>query len=171
MTEHSLLTVTQAAAHLRSGAIIAYPTEAVFGLGCDPGSEQAVRRLLALKKRPAAAGLILIADSYERFSPFVAPIGKGIQQKAMSTWPGPVTWLFPRAAGVPDWLAGDHDTIALRITHHGSRRLQGLMYCLWRCDCLDQRQSEFCRAGHNGRSSGRIFRNTSGRDCRRGAGR
>ena len=118
MAEHSLLTVTQAVVHLRSGAIIAYPTEAVFGLGCDPGNEEAVRRLLALKKRPAAAGLILIADSYERFSPFVAPIGKEIQQTVMATWPGPVTWLFPRAAGVPDWLAGDHDTIALRVTAH-----------------------------------------------------
>jgi L-threonylcarbamoyladenylate synthase len=118
MAEHSLLTVTQAVVHLRAGAIIAYPTEAVFGLGCDPGNEKAVRRLLALKKRPAAAGLIRIAVSYERFSPLVPPIGKEIQQKAMSTWPGPVTWLFPRAAGVPDWLAGDHDTIALRVTAH-----------------------------------------------------
>jgi len=54
MAEHSLLTVSQAVQCLREGEVIAYPTEAVFGLGCDPGNEAAVRRLLSLKSRPAS---------------------------------------------------------------------------------------------------------------------
>jgi len=122
MAKHSLLTVSQAVQCLREGEVIAYPTEAVFGLGCDPGNEAAVRRLLSLKSRPASTGLILIADSYERFQPYIAPVRQELQDLAMSAWPGPVTWLFPRAEGVPDWLAGDHDTIALRLTAHAASR-------------------------------------------------
>ena len=118
MTKHSLLTVPQAAERLRAGAVIAYPTEAVFGLGCDPGNEEAVQQLLLMKNRPVTAGLILIADHYDRFQPFVGTTSPELRQKAMSTWPGPVTWLFPRAEGVPDWLAGEHETIALRVTAH-----------------------------------------------------
>jgi L-threonylcarbamoyladenylate synthase len=118
MANHGLLTVDQAAQCLHAGEIIAYPTEAVFGLGCDPCNEQAVRRLLHLKNRPVSAGLILIADCYQRFEPFIGPVSPELRALAMSAWPGPVTWLFPRANSVPDWLAGDHDTIALRLTAH-----------------------------------------------------
>lgn len=122
MTIHSLLTVSQAAEHLKAGEIIAYPTEAVFGLGCDPCNEQAVRSLLHLKNRPVSAGLILIADCYQRFEPFLGTVTPRMKELAMSVWPGPVTWLFPRAGNVPDWLAGDHDTIALRLTAHPTSR-------------------------------------------------
>ena len=118
MSGPELLTVEQAAASLRHGAIIAYPTEAVYGLGCDPMNEAAVRRVLKLKKRPARLGLILIADEFMRFSRFVRPVGPEAMERAMSAWPGPVTWLFPRAEGVPDWLAGSHPTVAVRITAH-----------------------------------------------------
>lgn len=118
MARHNLLTVKQAAECLLAGEVIAYPTEAVFGLGCDPRNESAVRRLLTLKNRPASAGLILIADSYAHFEPYILPISRELKQIAMSVWPGPVTWLFPRAGNVPGWLAGNHDSIALRLTAH-----------------------------------------------------
>ncbi len=118
MSEHSLLTVEQAAQCLHDGKVIAYPTEAVFGLGCDPANEAAVRELLCLKGRPISAGLILIADQFERFDPYIGPLSEALRQRAWSNWPGPVTWLFPRAQGVPDWLAGQHETIALRLTAH-----------------------------------------------------
>lgn len=113
-----LLTVDRAVDCLRGGRVIAYPTEAVYGLGCDPLNESAVRRVLELKSRPAAAGLILIADLFERFDPFIGTVTDDLLGRAEATWPGPVTWLFPRAAGVPDWLAGSHPTIALRVTAH-----------------------------------------------------
>jgi L-threonylcarbamoyladenylate synthase len=112
------LSIGEAAQSLRDGQVVAYPTEAVYGLGCDPGCEAAVRRILELKSRPATAGLILIADRFERFDPFVGPLPRGQFEQAMATWPGPVTWLFPRGEGVPDWLAGAHPTIALRVTAH-----------------------------------------------------
>jgi L-threonylcarbamoyladenylate synthase len=112
------LTIGQAVQCLRDGDVIAYPTEAVYGLGCDPVDEAAVRRILELKSRPARAGLILIADRFDWFEPFVGPLPAAALDRALATWPGPVTWLFPRGAGVPDWLAGDHATIALRVTDH-----------------------------------------------------
>ena len=118
MQGHSPLTISQAVQCLRDGEVIAYPTEAVYGLGCDPGNEPAVRRLLALKDRPAEAGLILIADSFEHFKPFILPLSNEMKERAMAAWPGPVTWLFPRRENVPDWLAGEHPTIALRLTAH-----------------------------------------------------
>ena len=118
MPSHRLLTVSQAAKRLQDGEVIAYPTEAVYGLGCDPGNEAAVRRILELKDRPVEAGLILISDTFERLEPFTRPVGDGHMEKAMSLWPGPVTWLFPRGDNVPDWLAGSHDTVAFRLTAH-----------------------------------------------------
>jgi len=123
----AVLTVTQAAEYLSAGRVIAYPTEAVFGLGCDPASEPAVRRILQLKQRSADAGLILIADCWEHLAPYAQRVDPGQLEKALATWPGPVTWLFPRADSVPDWLAGKqttstHPTIALRVTDHATCR-------------------------------------------------
>ena len=118
MHGYSLLTVSQAVQCLRDGKIIAYPTEAVYGLGCDPENETAVLRLLALKARPIEAGLILIADTFERFQTFIQPVSKEQKERAMAKWPGPVTWLFPSSKDVPRWLAGEHDTVALRISAH-----------------------------------------------------
>jgi len=124
MTTYTLLDTDTAVEKLRSGQIIAYPTEAVFGLGCDPANESAVRELLALKDRHESAGLVLIASDYSQIEPWVSSIEASTKNKAMQTWPGPVTWLFPRAANVPDYVAGRHDTVAVRITaHEPSRKL------------------------------------------------
>jgi L-threonylcarbamoyladenylate synthase len=113
-----LLSVGEAVECLKRAEVIAYPTEAVYGLGCDPRSETAVREILRLKGRSEEAGLILIADRFDRFLPFVEAPGKILLDRAFATWPGPVTWLFPRAPDVPDWLAGAHTTVALRVTAH-----------------------------------------------------
>jgi L-threonylcarbamoyladenylate synthase len=118
MTAVNFLSTQQAAHHMRAGAVIAYPTEAVYGLGCDPANEQAVRHLLALKQRSPDAGLILIANRFECFQPFIGNVDEVLLQPALDSWPGPVTWLFPRAENVPDWLAGKHPAIALRVTDH-----------------------------------------------------
>lgn len=113
-----LLSIPEAVDCLGHGRVIAYPTEAVFGLGCDPADESAVRSILELKSRPASAGLILIADDYRRFEPYVGRVPADDLARAQAAWPGPVSFLFPRAESVPDWLAGEHPTIALRVTAH-----------------------------------------------------
>lgn len=114
------LSIPDAACALRAGGVIAYPTEAVWGLGCDPFDAAALARLLALKQRPAAKGMIVIAarpaqvDRYLRWSA-LAPERR---DQVLASWPGPNTWLIPCTDAVPHGLRGDHDTLAVRITAH-----------------------------------------------------
>ena len=100
------------------GGVIAYPTEAVFGLGCDPLEYGAVQRILALKRRDAAKGLILIAARLEQLLPYLAPLTPDLRKKLESSWPGPVTWVLPAAAYAPAWLTGGRETLAVRVTAH-----------------------------------------------------
>jgi L-threonylcarbamoyladenylate synthase len=122
MASHSLLDTAAAAELLKAGQVIAYPTEAVYGLGCDPTNESAVRKLLALKGRHESAGLVLIASDFSQLRRWIADVPGDLKDKAMQTWPGPVTWLFPRAKQVPDYVAGKHKTVAVRITAHQPSR-------------------------------------------------
>ncbi|HKJ17891.1 MAG TPA: L-threonylcarbamoyladenylate synthase [Xanthomonadales bacterium] len=118
------LTIYEAARKLKKGQVIAYPTEAVYGLGCDPFNHSAVMRLLEIKQRPVSAGLILIADDFSRFADIIAPVDRGLIEQTRETWPGPVTWLFPKSEQLPTWISGRHDSVALRVTDHpGCRKL------------------------------------------------
>lgn len=103
---------------IHAGGIVAYPTEAVYGLGCDPYNPRAVMDLLALKQRPVHKGLILIAADMGQLAPFMKPLDKTARKTLMDTWPGPVTWLVPARAETPYWLRGQHETIAVRVTAH-----------------------------------------------------
>jgi len=103
---------------LQAGGIIAYPTEAVYGLGCDPLNPEAVMRLLELKQRPWQKGMILIAANRVQLEPYLETVPAAIEQKLAKNWPGPVTWLLPARAEVPFWLRGEHSTLAVRVTAH-----------------------------------------------------
>lgn len=80
---------------LKQEKVIAYPTEAVFGVGCDPDSETAVTRLLALKQRPVDKGLILIAANFDQLKPYIddSTLTDAQRQAVFSRWPGPVTFV------------------------------------------------------------------------------
>ena len=108
----------QAVRSLKRGGIIAYPTEAVYGLGCDPWNQSAVMRLLALKQRAWQKGLILIAADYAQLAPFLQPLTPTLENKVFATWPGAVTWLLPAQANVPPWLRGQSSQLAVRVTAH-----------------------------------------------------
>ncbi len=103
---------------LLDGGIVAYPTEAVYGLGCDPLNAAAVMRLLELKQRSWKKGLILIASHRHQLDDWLEPLGLSIEKELERTWPGPVTWLLPARPEVPDWLRGEHTTLAVRVTAH-----------------------------------------------------
>ncbi|HMM56016.1 MAG: Sua5/YciO/YrdC/YwlC family protein [Proteobacteria bacterium] len=109
-----------AVAALRAGGVVAYPTEAVYGLGCDPHDHAAFERVFALKQRPATQGVLLIAADFAQAEKYIdlARVPADALARARATWPGPHTWIFPRAASVPDWIAGSHTGIALRVTAH-----------------------------------------------------
>lgn len=106
--------------HLRNHNVIAYPTEAVFGLGCDPDDEQAVLALLALKQRPIEKGLILIAAAYSQLEPYIADRELSVVQRErmLNSWPGPVTWVAPAKPQTPRWLTGQFDSLAIRVSDH-----------------------------------------------------
>ncbi len=106
--------------HLRTGGIIAYATESCFGLGCDPMNRRAVQRILRLKGRPQAKGLILIATDLAQLQPYLAPLPAGLDVAAY--WPGPTTLLLPASRRCPRWLTGKHQTIAVRVTAHPDAR-------------------------------------------------
>lgn len=108
----------EAARCLDGGGLVACPTEAVYGLSCDPRNGEAVMRLLGLKQRPIEKGLILIGARFEHISPYLGPIAPALLTRIRRTWPGPHTWLMPAAADCPPWLRGAHASIAVRITAH-----------------------------------------------------
>jgi len=112
------ISITTAITHLHSGDIIAYPTEAVYGLGCDPFNQTATTKLCQLKHRPRSKGLILIAADWSQVKTLTAPIPLERFDAITSTWPGPNTWVFPASNIAPAWITGDHNTIAIRITDH-----------------------------------------------------
>lgn len=103
---------------LKQGKIIAYPTEAVYGFGCDPFNSDAVTRLLQLKQRSIEKGLILVAAEWSQIESLVEPIPPRALAQVLATWPGPYTWLFPASSATPNWIRGRHRTVALRVSAH-----------------------------------------------------
>ena len=108
----------QAVGVLQRGGVIACPTEAVWGLTCDPSNAQAVAQLLALKRRPVAKGLILVAATEEQFEFLLSDLTAQQRLRLSGDWPGPATWLVPHGGRVPDWICGEHETVALRVSDH-----------------------------------------------------
>lgn len=103
---------------LAAGGVIAYPTEAVWGLGCDPANPLAVAQLLRLKQRPVDKGLILVAADMQQFDFLLDDLNEVAKQALRCTWPGHVTWLVPHLGRVPQYIHGKHDTVALRVSKH-----------------------------------------------------
>lgn len=111
--------VRQAANRLLNGEVLAYPTEAVWGLGCDPENESATMRLLEIKNRPVHKGLILVAGSVEQVEFLLEGLTPEQRKKILATWPGPTTWLIPDYDEmIPWWIKGDHTSVALRVSAH-----------------------------------------------------
>lgn len=110
--------IKRASSVLRAGGVVAYPTEAVYGLGCDPWNAEALARLLALKRRGVEKGVILIAAMFDQLRPFVAELEPSLRQRVEARWPGPTTWLLPVRKGVPYWITGGRHTVAVRVTAH-----------------------------------------------------
>lgn len=120
LRRYTLSELNAAATLLHRGGVVAYPTEAVFGLGCDPADHVAFERLFALKQRPSTQGVLLIASDFAQVESYIdfAAVPAAVLQQVRASWPGPYTWVFPRTTAVPAWVAGSHTGIALRVTAH-----------------------------------------------------
>ena len=102
-----------------SGGVIAYPTEAVYGLGCLPANQQAVRRIVSLKRRsPRKKGLIIVASTIEQILPFIELAGLNNSERIFNSWPGAITWIFPANRKASKWLIGEKNTVAVRVSAH-----------------------------------------------------
>jgi len=113
--------ILQAVLALQSGRVIAYPTEGVWGLGCDPFNVEAVQALLDLKQRPVEKGVILIAADVAQVAEYLTPLTPAQRQQVLASWqPGlpAATWLVPLTSAVPTWISGKHDRVAIRVTQH-----------------------------------------------------
>ncbi|WWP00056.1 MAG: Sua5/YciO/YrdC/YwlC family protein [Candidatus Dasytiphilus stammeri] len=101
---------------------IAYPTESVFGLGCNPESKKAVMHLLSLKKRSIEKGFILVAADYEQIKPYIHDNQLSNKQREMiiSSSTRPITWLLPKNINTPYWLTGNFSSLAVRISQYPS---------------------------------------------------
>lgn len=110
------LKVKFAAEVLRAGGVIAYPTEAVWGVGCDPHNPAAVSRLLTLKQRDPAKGLILVAADIAQFSPYLKGLPEQQLNRLHQAWPGPYTFIVPDNGYTPPLIRGDFSSVALRVS-------------------------------------------------------
>lgn len=114
----SRLRVARAARVVRGGGVVAYPTEAVFGLGCDPRDRAAVMRVLAIKRRSWRKGLILIAADFAQLESYVVLPPEPRRTEVLASWPGPHTWVLTARGAAPRWITGGRDSLAVRVTAH-----------------------------------------------------
>jgi len=116
------LSIAEGAEMIRSGGVVAYPTEAVYGLGCDPSNDVSVARIHALKNRPLNKPFLLIAADLAQVKVWIDPDYPEELARAKTSWPGPTSWLFSAHPKIPGHLLGEDHTIVLRMTAHQSSR-------------------------------------------------
>ena len=114
----SRLGVARAARIVRGGGVIAYPTEAVYGLGCLPRDRRAVMRVLAIKRRSWRKGLILIGADLAQLERYVVLPPEPRRSEVLATWPGPHTWVLDAQPDAPRWVTGGRPSVAVRMTAH-----------------------------------------------------
>ena len=110
--------LNQALLAIQAGQVLAYPTEAVYGLGCDPFNQKAVERILTLKGRSPEQGLLVLIADWPQLFELIGTFPVARLAEIKETWPGPVTWVFPKSDCVPTWISGAHNTAAVRMTAH-----------------------------------------------------
>lgn len=113
-----LIDVDDAQPLLERGGILAYPTEAIYGLGCNAYHQRAVESILSLKGRGGKKGFIVLIAEWSQLPPLIGPISEAQHARVRATWPGFVTWIFPAASTLPEWMSGADSTIAIRMSAH-----------------------------------------------------
>lgn len=116
--------IAEAADCLKQGQVLAYPTEAVWGLGCDPFNQQAFQDILELKHRPVEKGVILLAGHLEQVEHLLQNLEFSLRNQVIASWSNrqeterATTWLLPADQHIPTWIKGQHPLVAVRVTTH-----------------------------------------------------
>ena len=110
--------LAKAAGVLRSGGLVAFPTETVYGLGADADNESAVARIFAAKQRPADHPLIVHLAQVDDIARWARDVPASAWRVAERFWPGPLTLILKRAPGVSGAVTGGQDTVGLRMPDH-----------------------------------------------------
>ena len=118
MISNNQTSINHAVHILQQGGIIAYPTEAVYGLGCLADKPLSIEKLLNLKQRPIDKGLILLAAEFSQFENYIEPLDDPTLNKIQSSWPGPTTWVVPARPETSPLIRGKFSSIAIRISAH-----------------------------------------------------
>jgi len=102
---------------LKSGGIIAYPTEAVYGIGCDPYNKNSVKKITQIKKRESRKSYILVASELSQLSNLINI--NSLSEEVLNSWPGHNTWLIKPKKNIPSWLMdNENGLIAIRVSSH-----------------------------------------------------
>ncbi len=116
--------VAEAASCLKKGQVLAYPTEAVWGIGCDPFNAQAFAEILKLKQRPIEKGVILLAANVSQVEHLLTELSPEMRCQVIESWSSrapterATTWLLPAGDEIPAWIKGSHTKVAVRVTTH-----------------------------------------------------
>ena len=106
------------ASAIARGGVVAYPTEACFGIGCDPMNPIALERIEKIKRRPCGKGFIVIAARIEHLLAYLSIDDASILDAPRVSWPGPYTWIFPANPKIHRFRFVADGTIAVRVTAH-----------------------------------------------------
>lgn len=114
--------ITRAGEILRSGGLVAFPTETVYGLGADALNEQAAKKIYAAKGRPSDNPLIVHIADMEAIVQIAEAVPEKARAVAEAFWPGPLTMIFQKTGEVPMGTTGGLDTVAVRMPDHNTAR-------------------------------------------------
>ena len=107
-----------AAAHLKAGDLVAFPTETVYGLGADASNSKAVSRIYSVKGRPNDHPLIVHIASMDRMGDWASEVPEYAIALARSFWPGPMTLILKRSELAGDFITGGQDSVGIRVPNH-----------------------------------------------------
>jgi len=110
--------VAKAVAILRSGGVVAFPTDTVYGLGCEYHNREAVFRIYEVKGRPSRMALPLLLSSVEQIDEVTLEVPEVARQLTAKFWPGALTLILKKSPSVPDFITAGGDTVAVRVPDH-----------------------------------------------------
>jgi L-threonylcarbamoyladenylate synthase len=110
--------IGEAARAIKSGKVVIFPTETVYGLGASPFSRKAVRKIYTLKGRSFGKPLAILVSDFDQIKPLVKSISPKAKKLMRKYWPGPMTLIFKKSKKIPAYVTAGEDTLGIRMPDH-----------------------------------------------------